>query len=576
MLDGRRSGGVPDTLVTALPLIVAAAASLLLSSRIGGPTIHADEGGYLVGGAALSGVLTATPASGYYAGYSLLLVPAYRIADATSDYYRLALVTNAVLLVLGTWAIAAAVRVLFPTLGRWTRVGPAVVFALHPALLGYSQVAMAETASTTCIALAVCGLAKGIDRRSWGWCAVAGAASAYLYLINPRGAVMAGGIVVTILIALGKSWLGRRHVASFGVALVVVVVAHWPLEKEALRQPTRAGSPYDLRAFLKAIASPGNWPEIIRNASGGTSTALLATCGLPLLWMFAIARRRRELDAADAIGVGLLVSAAGSIFVAAGFFSTRETSVSYTVYERYFAPVLVPLLAVTVAALLARRFAVGWGGIAVTLMVFIAGLGIARLLVSDALRVSAFHSLNAPSWFVFRTWSGRFGYVRSGKYALGFLALVLIGFRLRPRVTCVALAVALAAATGYMGRTYFAASDERVATQREVYPLFESLGSSSGGVPCIEGFIGLKPWNFVDSRFYLLEHSIFWDHDEACGPALYVASEGAAAERGLVAVGCDADDDIGVYVEAADAGSLTNDDPNAAAWLDQCDRAAGG
>ena len=71
----------------------------VLNRGIPTPQIHADEGGYLgnaryiVSGSGRSGL-------GYYAGYSLFLVPAAWLTDAARTYYHAALFTNALLAVL--------------------------------------------------------------------------------------------------------------------------------------------------------------------------------------------------------------------------------------------------------------------------------------------------------------------------------------------------------------------------------------------------------------------------------------------------------------------------------------------
>src|SRR5579862_693385 len=117
MLERREGTG--SFLERRFPLVVGVALVALvvlhaaLNHGIPAPQIHADEGGYLgdarylASGYGRSGV-------GYYAGYSLFLVPAAWLTSSSLAFYHAALYSNAALALAAPLLALGLSRILFP------------------------------------------------------------------------------------------------------------------------------------------------------------------------------------------------------------------------------------------------------------------------------------------------------------------------------------------------------------------------------------------------------------------------------------------------------------------------------
>ena len=77
-----------------------ALSALLLNLGIEGPMIQADEGGYIANAAAIAGFLD-NQANSYHPGYSLILSPAFLIADNPSSIWLGIKIINSILLFIG-------------------------------------------------------------------------------------------------------------------------------------------------------------------------------------------------------------------------------------------------------------------------------------------------------------------------------------------------------------------------------------------------------------------------------------------------------------------------------------------
>ena len=119
---------------------------VILQSFLPGPFNHADEGGYLVGAAALAGQIENVPVVLYHFGYSALLLPAFLLAPDVETFYRLALLTNGAL-VLGVFIAARHLgALLYPAAPRAHLALAAAVCALQPSVFPYGFVAMGDLA----------------------------------------------------------------------------------------------------------------------------------------------------------------------------------------------------------------------------------------------------------------------------------------------------------------------------------------------------------------------------------------------------------------------------------------------
>ena len=194
MIERRRFG-----LLVAVGLLALAVLHVVLNRGIPVPQIHADEAGYLgnaryiASGYGRSGV-------GYYAGYSVFLVPAAWLTDSAITYYHAALFTNALLAVVAPLLALILTRVLFPRSQLWVRVVVGGLVAFSPLVFAFSGLTMSENAlvpATLGAAVMVALAARSPQRRlTLGATAI----GVFAYWISPRGIIVTGATLVALAV----------------------------------------------------------------------------------------------------------------------------------------------------------------------------------------------------------------------------------------------------------------------------------------------------------------------------------------------------------------------------------------
>src|SRR5579885_3209145 len=141
MAMGRATRGVlPAALAAGVTL-----AHLLMAAFMRAPIVMPDEGGYLEN-ARLLARGGPRPVTNYYPGLSVLIAPVWRFTLDALTVWRWTLVVNSVAAGLTALLVWILVGCLSPRpLSRWWRAGIAVAVSTYPALLLYSNLAMAES-----------------------------------------------------------------------------------------------------------------------------------------------------------------------------------------------------------------------------------------------------------------------------------------------------------------------------------------------------------------------------------------------------------------------------------------------
>ena len=188
------------------------------------PLATPDESAYLIAARVLAGGVPAnfSYSTLYPAGYPLLITPVYWFTHDPATVYR------AVLL-----GINAPISALVMPLGyvacrrlgleRPTAFGVAMVAALLPAALFYSQYAMTDAIYPVLVLAWLLAVHSWLTARSIGgqYCAAAGSAllAGYSYAVHSRGAVMIAGYVLVGVFVAGQRLVPRRTALAAAAAL---------------------------------------------------------------------------------------------------------------------------------------------------------------------------------------------------------------------------------------------------------------------------------------------------------------------------------------------------------------------
>lgn len=544
------------SIAVAATLAVIAAFALFLTSRMTGPMTHADEGSYLVGAAALSGALLSSPVAGYYSGYSLLLVPAFiGAANDIQVFYQLALATNSALLVLGALAFFDLLSTIFPGQPAYKKVLAVLSLGLNPAALGYTQVAMTEVASITILVASMAMAARAVANGGMASLIAGAVAAGFLFLINPRGLLLSGAPCLFVLGSLLLRRMPAQRTALFLVVYVVTLCLHGPLEALALKGDA-AATPYDANAVLQGVGDLSKTASILANLVGGLVTIGLATYVLPLIYASRFELRKwRTTGQAELAVVGLLAAAVSTAALTAAFFANPGRA-DYLVYERYLAPCTVPLLGISVMALLANRFRIEHRDTSLLISGILLSLVLLFFLVEPSLLAKPFNFLNAPSWFIWQDISDGFDVLRSGLLAVALVALFLAVARSRLHTAVVGLVLFLAFESWYFSAHYFWPHSQHADSTREVVNYMTKLDAELDEQICVERLSGLSPWTGVDSHLYLMKYLGSWAQRGACALKFQIMPPAEAQGSGLELVANDGKQNIGLYTDPARAAEL--------------------
>ena len=308
----------------------------------------------------IAGRIPTNPSYGYYSGYSLLLLPAFLLQSQPTPIYHLALLINAVLLSSTPFALYRLTRVLWPNIDPRMHVVAATVAACCAPVLMLSQHTMSENALVPLYAWLLASGATLLHRDRVLTAVVFGTIAGFLFLVHPRGATMAAPTLSIFALFALVSRDRRRAMAIACVVAVAVAALHAPLEQFAGR--TQGSGGYSLSVVLAHFRAPGAWRWLAFNLVGTTTEAIVASFGLFVIALRAIAAglesawRNDEYRRMPQAAI-LLACASGmavALLVTAAFFVPPERA-DQLAYGRYALPTLVPLLAIGLIRLHATR-----------------------------------------------------------------------------------------------------------------------------------------------------------------------------------------------------------------------------
>ena len=227
---GRRAGRWG--LALAVGWLVQAGLRAWLSRAQMVPLATPDESAYLIAARVLAGGVPAnfSYSTLYPAGYPLLIAPVYWFThDPVTVYHAVLLGINAPISALIMPLGYVACRRL--GLDRPWAFGVAMVAALVPAALFYSQYAMTDAIYPVLVAAWLLAVHSWLTARSvrGQYLAAAGSAVAagYAYAVHSRGAVIVVGYVLVGAVVAGRRLVPRGTAAAAAVALVLPLGAAW-------------------------------------------------------------------------------------------------------------------------------------------------------------------------------------------------------------------------------------------------------------------------------------------------------------------------------------------------------------
>jgi hypothetical protein len=329
----------------------------IASQGIGGPAYMSDEVGYLDKAATLAGSAVHLSTS-WFAGYSILISPAFLVSSNPHVEWAIILALNALM-----WAGSAALLqyVLRRTHPRASR--RAVTLASFGAMLYPSWVSMSGYAFATSgfVLVFMACLATLIKSRltSRRWLAIAALLAGYLCWVHPLGFLLVAAVVV--LLAL-QGWLQRRW--SLGLLAIVgaLIGLCYPVLVRSWFSSRMSGSVTNdshytdgaSSGLLHAAGSLHYWLQVGELLVGLAFFAVVATFGLivyaslPTLQRVWQARRvwHRLASSPRAVALVLPIPLVIGVIVVTAVTSATSSQLRMDqwVYGRYTDMYLLPLI----------------------------------------------------------------------------------------------------------------------------------------------------------------------------------------------------------------------------------------
>lgn len=359
----RRGAAWGHGVALVLALLVALAAHAWMALGADGPVWMDDEVGYLVNGAFLAGEGPAQLASlGYWAGWSLSIVPLYWLGLAPAEIYAGAVGLSALygaLVVLPAHSLARSLGG-----SRTVAVVAALVIATLPDRTVLSNYAMAENALvlTSMVAAACMARAVTSDRRlrSRVWFVAGAVASVLAFLVHARAVTLVGAAAL-----VGAGLLLRRSERIAGAAVLAVTLvggaAVYAVNSWVVSTVYAGAAGAREGGLLSGLAGLDPW-SLLLPGSGQAWYQVAAFGGLSLaggaVVLVGAVSGLRRFDDAFLRDLYLLIagftSALLSITAVTGPISRGTTRIDFYFYGRYLTHVAAVLAVVGLVWLLTR------------------------------------------------------------------------------------------------------------------------------------------------------------------------------------------------------------------------------
>ena len=199
-------------------ILVALLAALLvfgLNFKIKGPAIQPDEAGYLTNASALAGFENDLSNS-YHAGYSLLIAPAFLIADSPENVWAVVKAINAVLFFVTVYCLSVMAKILRPEINYRDRLAGVAIVSIYPMWVVMAGYSFSENAYVPFFLLICIVYHRCLSEwtRTFPWFVLALLAG-FLYWIHPKA------IPVLFAITVGTAYISIQRRSYFQLVILV-------------------------------------------------------------------------------------------------------------------------------------------------------------------------------------------------------------------------------------------------------------------------------------------------------------------------------------------------------------------
>lgn len=344
--------------VFAIIPVLAAVIVFFLNYGIQGPMIQGDEGSYLANAAAIAGFHNDMHSS-YYAGYSILIAPAFWIADAPNEVWMLVKAINALLLACISLLLWMISRRLAPNVDLKARLAAVALVSLYPMWVVMTGYSFAQIAFVAVFLLVTVMFMNAVHGGTVIW-VLLGIVSGFLYWVHPaaHATLIAISISGAYIAWVRGRWSLLLALLLSTAALVIVYkygVAHWLKDRMII-----GGSPANLHypeveRLLSPLLTINGLQNTIAHLGGHIFYLSIGTVGLicgGFISLIARAQKAKKYKFNEdvlgyrALAVFLALSLAGTLVLSVLLFSANQgpKRLDHWMYGRYVEGVIAPIL----------------------------------------------------------------------------------------------------------------------------------------------------------------------------------------------------------------------------------------
>jgi hypothetical protein len=358
MLNSIQAQKIREIVVFAIISVLVGIAVFFLNYAIQGPMIQGDEGSYLANAAAIAGFHN-DMASSYNAGYSILIAPAFWVADTPTEAWMFVKAINALLLACITLLLWMISRRLAPKVDLKARLAAVVLVTLYPMWVVMSGYSFAQIAFVAVFLLVTLVFMNAVHGGVVAWILL-GIASGFLYWGHPTA--------VATLIAISISsayiaWVRGRWslLLTLLLSIAVMIIAYrdgivpWLHDRMTI-----SGSPANLhypgiKRLLSTFLTFDGLQEVVARIGGHIFYLSIGTVGLIWLGLISLIAKAHKIKkhvwndevlGYRALAVFLVLSLTGTLVLSALFFSSAQGAqrLDHWMYGRYVEGVIAPIL----------------------------------------------------------------------------------------------------------------------------------------------------------------------------------------------------------------------------------------
>jgi hypothetical protein len=333
--------------------LTVAAVYFFLNIGFTGPAYLADEIGYLLNAAALSGS-EVDGASSYHFGYSLFLIPSFVLFETIDSIWRAVQLTNATLFGLSFFSLCVLSKYLVPGASQPKRLLAVGICSLGPHWLVMSGYAFSSPAFTLFFTLSVWSLIRS-DTNPLICLCLHGFFVGFLYWIHPTGLAVAAASLLSLsyLGALKNDWKPVFLAALTTASTILLyrwlqpVFWHW-MTPEGISPVLHYSS-----ISVEQISLSFLWSVFVR-ACGQITYITIGTLGFGLVGCWVVLKMAFDSPFVSykATGSFLFLSLVGLVSIGALMFSAFGADrTDHWIYGRYSAGALLPVFLLGLLAL---------------------------------------------------------------------------------------------------------------------------------------------------------------------------------------------------------------------------------